>query len=212
MFSGAIFDADGTILDSMSVWRDITVKILAEKGFSPDDEELVSYTSMTLEESMPILKKKYGFSESSEELKAEFERRIGHAYLYEIAPKPYAADYIKLLNAQGVKIAVATSGYRALCEGALRRIGIADIIDAYAFSSEVGVNKSNPDIYLLAAERIGILPADCMVFEDLPSGIQGAKKAGMQTTAIYDFSNADSTAFLKRCADRYINSWEELLK
>lgn len=212
MFLGAIFDVDGTILDSMGVWKNVTVDFITEYGFSVTDEELAPYTAMTLEESMPIIKQKYGISQSAEELKADFERRIRNAYFYDVREKEGAVEYIRLLKGLGIKIAIATSGYRALCEAAFRRLGLDTLIDAYALSSEVGVNKSNPDIYLLAAERIGVLPEECMVFEDLLAGIYGAKKAGMQTTAIYDFSNESETELLKKSADRYIGGWRELLK
>ena len=112
---------------------------------------------------------------------------------------------------EGVKIAIATSGYKDLAEAALKRLGMADMIDAYALSCEVGVKKSNPDVYLLAAKRIGVPPEDCMVFEDILIGINGAKKGGMKTTAIYDDLNVDDTEKLKDAADRYIKDWTELL-
>ena len=70
--------------------------------------------------------------------------------------------------------------------------------DGGAFSSEVGVNKSNPDVYLLAAKRIGIPPEECTVFEDITTGIGGAKKGGFSTCAIFDETNADETDALKQ--------------
>ncbi len=211
MFLGAIFDVDGTILDSMHIWRDITVGFIADCGFSVTDEELLPYACMTLEESMPLIKEKYSLTASADELKAEFRRRIRDAYFYDVGAKPHVKEYMEFLKSRGTKIAIATSGYRELCEAAFSRLGISGMIDAYALSSEVGVNKSNPDVYLLAAKRIGIPPEKCMVFEDIPTGIQGAKKAGMQTTAVYDFSNTDDTQILKNTADRYILDWSELL-
>ena len=116
----------------------------------------------------------------------------------------------KLKNS-GVKIAIATSGYKELCEGAMRRLGMLNFIDAITLSCEVGVNKSNPDVYLLAAKRLGIAPEKCMVFEDILLGIKGAQKGGFQTTAIYDFSNDSDIELIKETADRYIESWKELL-
>ena len=115
------------------------------------------------------------------------------------------------LKSEGVKIGVATSGYPDLWQHALKRLGMLDLIDGYALTSETGVNKSHPDVYLLAAERIGVAPSECMVFEDIVSGIVGAKKGGMMATAIYDESNKDRTEEFKKLADRYIVSWKELL-
>ena len=98
-----------------------------------------------------------------------------------------------------------------MCESAFRRLGVWDLFDAVALSSEVMVNKTNPDVYLLAAERIGVAPADCVVFEDIEGGIRGAKKAGMRTVAVRDRTNLHITQKLRQLADCYIDSWKELL-
>ena len=125
--------------------------------------------------------------------------------------KEGADEYLKKLHYSGVKIAIATSGYEELCKKAFTRLGVWQYIDACAFSSEVGVNKSNPDVYLLAAKRIGIPPKECMVFEDITTGIGGAKKGGFETCAIYDATNADETDALKQLSDHYITGWKDLL-
>lgn len=211
MFRGAIFDMDGTILDSMEVWSEVTKSFFADRNIRAENEDIAVYKDMTLQESLPIIRERYRLSDSVEEMCSEFNKRVAHEYTYTIAAKPYVCEYIRELYASGIKIALATSGYRELCEAALRRIGIADCVEAIALSSEVGVNKSNPDVYLLAAERIGIPPEECMVFEDILLGVGGAKKANMQTTAVYDKSSAADTEALRRLADRYIVSWRELL-
>lgn len=211
MFLGAIFDMDGTILESMGIWRDITMGFMKERNLQVTDEEIYAYKDMTMNESVALIKEKYGLKESPEEINREFNRRVRNVYMYEVQPKPGIREYMQKLKGEGVKIAIATSGYRELCEAAMKRLGMSDMIDAYALSSEVGVNKSNPDVYLLAAERMGVEPKDCMVFEDILIGIEGAKKGGMQTTAVYDDLNRQDTDALKEVADRYIKSWKELL-
>lgn len=211
MFDGAIFDMDGTILDSMGVWQDITIIFFKSRGFTPTEEELLGYRDMTMDESMPAIKKKYGLMESPKELKEIFSKLGYEAYMHTVPAKPYIKEYMQKLKKSGVKIAIATSGYKELCEGAMRRLGMLNFIDAIALSCEVGVNKSNPDVYLLAAKRLGIAPEKCMVFEDILLGIKGAQKGGFQTTAIYDFSNDSDIELIKETADKYIESWKELL-
>ena len=93
---------------------------------------------------------------------------------------------MRRLHDDGVKIAIATSGFAELCRAAFGRIGIADIIDTYAFSSEVGCSKSSPDIYLLAARRLSLPPSDCTVYEDIITGIMSAKQAGFAAVAVED--------------------------
>lgn len=210
-FSGAIFDMDGTLLDSMGVWRGITARFLERRGISLSDEMTEKFRDMTLEESLPLIVDIFKLSDSVEKVFDEFNELASEEYMNHILFKPYAKKYLEKLRENGIKIAIATSGYDALCRGALKRLGALDYIDAIALSSEVGVNKSNPDVYLLAARRLGIPPGECMVYEDILLGIQGAKKAGMMTTAVSDPSNDGEWDALKRTADTYISGWDELL-
>lgn len=201
---GAIFDVDGTLLDSMTVWWKLIDDFFSEHNADISDEEAQSYKDMTLDESIPIIIDKLGLSMTTDELLEEFKQRMFREYEQNIPPKAGALEYVRSLHDSGVKIALATSGYEALCKAAFTRLGIWDCFDACAFSSEVGVNKSNPDVYLLAAQRIGIPPTECVVFEDIAGGIEGAKKGGFTTCAVYDDTNANETDVLKKLADYYI--------
>ena len=208
---GAIFDVDGTLLDSMTVWLHITDNFFQANGLILSDEKAEQYREMTIEESMSSIKEEFGSEMSLEKVEEEIQRLAAIEYENNIELKPYAKEYIEKLHADGVKIAIATSGYPHLCKAAFKRLGIEQYIDIYAFSSEVGVNKSNPDIYLLAAKRLGLEPEDCVVFEDISLGISGAKKAGCKTCAIYDDTNARYTDELKQISDHYITGWKDLL-
>lgn len=211
MFSGAIFDIDGTILDTMGVWKEITLNFLLDKGIVPTEKEMDNYRDLSMEETMRYTKEQFNLPESVEELKVGFEKLSREKYINEVPAKPYVKEYMEKLKSEGVKIGVATSGYPELWQHALKRLGMLHLIDGFALTSETGVNKSHPDVYLLAAERIGVEPSRCMVFEDIVSGIIGAKKGGMMATAIYDDLNKAQTEEFKKLADRYILSWKELL-
>lgn len=208
---GAIFDVDGVLLDSMGVWHKITDRFFRAHGLTLSDEQAASYKDMTLEESLPLINEKYNLKMSFDEMYAQFRSMVAEEYKYNIALKPYAREYLKSLHDAGIKIAVATSGYEGMCADAFERTGIINYIDAYTFSSEVGCNKSKPDIYLLAARRIGENPTCCTVYEDIVPGIRSASEAGFRTCAVYDETNADETDVLKRLSDRYITGWKELL-
>lgn len=208
---GAIFDVDGTLLDSMNAWFNVTMDFFKENNIVFTEKQLEGFKSMTLEESLPMIKRDYNLSLSVEEIFESFKVKVAYEYANNIPLKKGAKEYLKKLHDEGVKIALATSGYEGLCKSAFSRLGIWEYVDACAFSSEVGVNKSNPDVYLLAAERIGIAPSDCTVFEDIPLGIEGAKKGGFSTCAISDPSNKGEWDALKEMADMHILDYTELL-
>ena len=208
---GAIFDVDGTLLDSMSVWWDVLIEFHKQHGVELSDTEAMTFKEVTLDESIPMMIDRFNLSETPEEVLDILKGMTAKYYETTLPLKKGAKEYLKKLHEGGVKIAIATSGYEELCKTAFTRLGVWQYIDACAFSSEVGVNKSNPDVYLLAAKRIGVPPEECIVYEDILSGITGAKKGGFHTCAVYDDTNADETDALKELADCYIKGWNDLL-
>lgn len=208
---GAIFDVDGTILDSMGVWFDITDKFFLHHGIHLPYSEIELFQNMALNESIPLIKNKYLHNLTEQDISSELENMINTAYKLTIPAKPYVCEYIRSLHNSGIKIAVATSGYKNHCADAFKRLGIFDCIDAYAYSDETLCGKDKPDIYLLAAKRIDVLPSECMVYEDLLKGVISAKRAGFSVTAVSDASNMQDTKRLIQNSDRYITGWSELL-
>ena len=152
---GAIFDIDGTILDSMSAWVDITNEFFNDHGISISKEETLSYQSQSFEESLVTIQNEYLPDMSIVDMFADFERRSRENYINSIQPKPYVVDYIKKLYDEGIKLAVATSGFPDLVKAAFTRLDIYKYFSAFTYSREVGCSKSSPDIYLLAASAFG---------------------------------------------------------
>lgn len=211
IMKGAIFDVDGTLLDSMTVWYNITNRFFIKHNLILTDEKAALYKEMTLEESLPQINEEFNLGLTNEEIFSEFKEMIADEYKNRVELKPHAKEYLAKLKSEGIKTAVATSGYEGLCKSAFKRLGIIDYIDKYAFSSEVGCNKGQPDVYLLAAQRMGLSPKDCTVFEDIVLGLGSAKKAGFMTCAVFDPTNAAETDALKQLSDHYITGWDELL-
>ena len=207
----AIFDMDGTLLDSMGIWENITARFFDNYRLDYNMELFKIFQEMTLQESSLYIKENFLPEKTKDEVLNELNELAAYEYRNTIQLKPYAKEYLEKLHSEGVIIGIATSGFYELYEAALTRCGVWHLISAVALSSEVGVNKSNPDVYLLAAQKLGAKPEDCTVYEDILSGIGGAKKAGMKTVAIYDKSNEALTEKIRAAADVYIDSWKELL-
>ena len=130
MIQGAIFDADGTLLDSMGIWYSLGDKYLRKKGMEPPPGLWDILKTMTLHESAVYFKKYYDRPESVETIMEEVMNIVRDFYYYEVQGKPGAAEYIRRLYRQGTHIAVATASERDQIEHALRRLGIWDCLDA----------------------------------------------------------------------------------
>lgn len=208
---GAIFDIDGTLLDSMGSWNDATGLFYKRRNLTLTKEDFDFFKSVTLNESFPYIKKRYNLSLTLDEMKDEFSGIIQNEYKYNIPLKPYVKEYLELLKSKGIKLACATSTKAEYCIPAFKRLGVFELFDVFTYSDEVGVNKSDPAVYLLAAKRLGLLPTACTVFEDILIGIKSAKSAGFKTCAVFDETNKSETDALKSEADIYIRSFSELL-
>lgn len=208
---GAIFDLDGTLLDSMGIWAEIDRRFLSIRGIPVPGDYTERVTSMNYREAADYTIARFHLPESPQELIAEWVELSRKAYHSEIRLKPYGMEFLSALKARGVSLAVATAQKPELYEPALRNNGVYGLFDAFAHLGEVERGKGFPDIYLLAAQRLGLPPRACVVFEDISAGIRGAKAGGFQTCGVYDFYSEYEKDVILREADRYIHSYRELL-
>lgn len=210
-FKGAIFDLDGTLLDSMHIWHDVDVEFFGRRGLTVTKEYVDIIKNMHLPAAAVYTKEKYNIKESAEEIVDEWLQLCREAYLTNVKLKSGVYEYLKMLYEKGVKLAFATASEKIVCEQTLKNHGIFDFFTASAYVSEINVGKSEPDIYLLASERIGVSPCDCIVFEDIIKGIRSAKKGGFMTCGVFDKSSEKDEDEIRKIADYYIKSFEEIL-
>lgn len=210
-FKGAIFDLDGTLLDSMSVWADIDIDFLAKRGIDIPPDFINAVTPMSFMEAAKYTIQRFDLNEKAEDIIEEWNQMSIDAYSYNVALKPYAKEYLLSLKEKGIKLAVATALIPDLYEPALKNNSIYELFDAFSFLSEVKRGKGFPDIYLTASKRLGLEPIDCMVFEDIYAGICGAKAGGFRTCGVYDsYSDYEKDKILNT-AEQYIESFLQLL-
>lgn len=134
-------------------------------------------------------------------------------YTNNIKLKPGAKEFLEYLSNKGVKIGLATSNSMILVETCLKSNNIFNLFDKITLTSEVSRDKSFPDVYLLAAEKLNVSPKDCIVFEDILPAIHGAKSAGMKVIAVNDepYTPLGDKAKIIKEADIYINDYNTLL-
>ncbi len=208
---GAIFDLDGTLVDSMWVWTQIDVDYLKMKGYSMPDDLRSEIVHLSFAQTAVYFKEKFNLDDSIEKITQDWHDMAFDHYSNNVKLKLGVKDFLNMLKALKIKIALATSNSIPLLEACLKNNGIYHYFDSITTTDEVSTGKDCPDVYLLAANKLGIHPKDCLVFEDILPAVQGAKAANMKVIAVEDTECLDSKEDLLKYADKYIHSFEELL-
>ncbi len=208
----AIFDLDGTLLDSMPVWKNLGKSYLLSRGVKPPENLLEILKTQTLEESADYFRKHLGLSGSTEEILRGIHEMITRDYAETIQVKPFVRDYLKKLYTYGQKLCVATATPANLAALALERLDLLQYFSFVLDCGEAGNGKNSPDIYLQAANRLGAPMEACTVYEDTLHAIKTAKNAGFYVIGVQDASASQDEAEIQSLCDRYIRSFRELLK
>ena len=204
-----IFDMDGVLIDSEPIHIEIEKKLFKNLGIDVPEIVHRSYMGASNEFMYSDLRSRFGLSESVGEL-MERDELFRTDYFNRLDAIPLNDGLISLLDdlkSAGIKLAVATSSSPEIAHILLSRGGINRYFDAIITTSEAGKSKPLPDVYLLAAKRIGVAPEKCIVFEDSPNGLLAAKSAGMYCIVI----QSDNEIIQKLSgADYLIQSFREI--
>ena len=213
----AIFDADGTLLDSMPMWRDITYEYAVFKGISAPEDLHRTLNRLSMEQCAEYCRS-LGVSGTAEEILAELNDWAYRGYRDRVQAKPHAPEFVRLLRENHIKIAVATASYGEGVREALKRCGILPHVDVFATCTEVGKGKEHPDIFLRCARECGASPGETVVFEDSAYALRTAKKAGFSAVAVADSISMDggvpeeTADGIAALADRCIFDYGELIR
>ncbi|MEZ4357992.1 MAG: HAD family phosphatase [Eubacteriales bacterium] len=210
-FKAAIFDLDGTILDSMWLWDKIDVDFFAKRDITITDDYSKEISAKSFRETAEYTIRYFHLDETAEDVMDEWANMAIYEYTHNVRLKPYAKDYLLFLKKEGIKLGAATSLTKALYEVALKNNGILDLFDAITSADEVKRGKEFPDIYILAAKKIDTMPKDCIVYDDILNAIAAIKSAGMKACGVYDKLSRQDIDLMKKISDMFIYSFEELL-
>lgn len=208
---GIIFDMDGTLLDSMPEWKKAAETLLNRYGIIPDSEDYEHFMKSTAFDVGEYLTKRYSLRKSSLELAAEIDSVIENAYALRIQPKEHTVETLDFLKRKGVKMAAATATDRRLAESAFIRTGIMPYLEGIVSCADIGVGKSEPDVYYAAMKLLNLKKENIAVMEDALYAVHTAKKAGFFVIGIKDASMIADEAKITETADLYISGAEELL-
>ena len=209
---GAIFDMDGTLLDSMPVWHRLTQNYLKQFNVHITDEDFAACEGFSQPEVADyFLARHPELPLTRETMLGGMDALITSRYESMAVPKDGVLDFLERMRRQGVKMAIATLTARRHAEKALLDRDMMQYFEFMLTIEDIGVSKREPDIYLAAAERLGLAPADCRVFEDAPYAGVTAHRAGFLLCGLAEPAYAAGEAELRSVSDVFIErSYSEL--
>jgi HAD superfamily hydrolase (TIGR01509 family) len=203
MIKGAIFDLDGTLLDSMFIWDTIGEEYLRSLGKEPHEDLKETFMTLTLEEAAEYYREHYGVTLSVKEIVDGVNAMVEQTYRTKVTLKPGISEYLAWLKGNGVRMCVATVTDRYLVEETLDRLGVRHYFSEIFTCAEVGFGKDKPIIYQKALEHLGTAKDETYVFEDMLFALNTAKTDGFPTVGVYD-RHEEHQDELKELADYYI--------
>jgi HAD superfamily hydrolase (TIGR01509 family) len=207
-YRAVVFDMDGLLLDTETLWHSAEVELFARHGgkFTWDDKIAVIGTSYDF--TAEYFSDRLGLPrERGPELVSQMISLMHDLVRRSVDARPGAVELVDRLRELRVPLGLASNSPRFLVDDALATAGMTDAFDAIVTSDDVELAKPAPDIYLLACERLGVAPADALALEDSASGVAAAKAAGLTCIAVPQFAETDVSA-----ADRIVDSLEELIE
>lgn len=210
MIKGAIFDADGTLIDSMPMWIHFASGIVSAAGVEPEPGLDYRIRYFGLSQTFDYLSEKYPALGSPKEVEALCMKITDNYYRNEVVLKPGVAELLDKLYSRGVKMYIATATYRSLIIPALERLGIYDMFEGIVTCHEVGAGKEKPDVFLMAQKTLGVDTENLWVFEDAMHAMTTAKGCGYKVCGVYDDTEKDHVSEIRELCDIYVESFTDL--
>lgn len=207
-----LFDLDGTLVDSMWMWKDIDIEFLGRFGYGLPEDLQREIEGMSFSETASYFKERFSLPMTVEEIKDCWIAMSIEKYRTEVGLKPGALEFLKYCRERGFRTGVATSNGRDMVDAVIESLKIGDYLGEVATACEVAAGKPEPDIYLEVARRLSVEPEECLVFEDIPAGIVAGKRAGMTVLAVQDEFSKDLETEKRELADGFIRDYFELLQ
>lgn len=205
-----IFDLDGSLVDSMWMWRAIDIEYLGRFGIPLPEDLQSKIEGMSFSETSVYFKEFFHIPDSLEKIKDDWNRMAWDKYANEVPLKPGIPEFLRSCREHGIKLGIATSNSRELVENIVEVHKLRDYFSCIMTGCDVAHGKPAPDIYLAVSEKLRVNPERCLVFEDIIPGIQAGKSAGMKVCAVEDAYSLQTKENKKALADFYIEDYFNL--
>ena len=207
----AVFDFDGTLVDSMPTWSEKMLRLLRMQNITPPEGLVITLATLGDSGSLDYFEKHFALTMTREQMLKEMDSFALPRYANEIPLKEGVKQYLQDLKEQGVKIALLTASPHKMFEPALKRLEIYSLFDCLYSSDDFGLSKSNPQIYIELAKKLNASCEQITFFDDNINAITTAKTAGLNTVGVYDLTSEKDKPIMQKTADFYINSFKDLV-
>lgn len=208
--TGAIFDLDGTILDSMDMWNNLGANYLRSVGITPKDDIGERLKEMSLAQATEYFVNDYKVPLTVEQVADGINKMSENFYYNESLLKDGVVEFLDYLKGRGVKICIATATDRYLVKATLKRNGVEDYFDEIFTCTGVGESKSSSKIYDEAFKFLGTDKESTYIFEDVLFAMRTAKNAGYNVAGVYDKFSEKEMHEIKNTSDIFFMSYNEM--
>ncbi|MCR4902881.1 MAG: HAD family phosphatase [Butyrivibrio sp.] len=211
-YDAVIFDLDGSLVDSMWMWKSIDTEYLAELGYEVPSDLQLEIEGLSFYDTADYFKKRFNINNTLEEIGDKWNKMAWDKYTNEVPLKKGVKKFLELCFDKGIKFGIASSNSKELIEQVLKSRGVDCFFSTIKSGSEGYASKPSPELYLAAARDLEVDPERCLVFEDITQGIMAGKNAGMTVIAVDDEYSAYQEKEKRDLADHYICDYDELIE
>ena len=205
MIQAVIWDMDGTLVDSMHMWRDVGTRLLHSLQVTPEENLAQKLFAMSMKEGVLYLKETYHLQISEDEIANRMEEIVIAFYENEVTIKGSVIDCLEVLKKKGIKMALATATNKMPAQKALKRCGLESYFTVFYTCEEAGADKTKPDIYQLCSKELAVPAAHTLVLEDAVHSLETAKQAVYYTAGVYDAQSSSMQKKIRQISNVYID-------
>ncbi len=210
-YTAYLFDFDGTLVDSMPTFISVMLRILDENNIAYGDDIVKIITPLGYAGTAQYFRQN-GLDMEEESIVKLMHKYALNEYTYNVAAKPNVISTLKLLKAKGADLNILTASPHAMLDVCLKRLGIFDLFTNVWSCEDFATTKADPNIYVMAAEKIGKSIGEILFLDDNFNADKTAASAGMKVCGVYDASSDEYVDEIKKMSDHYIYNFAELLE